>query len=354
MEEPAWFVFFNHSEGVEKGSLTEMVSGKYGLPKNEALRFTNEIIAATEKFTKPFSPTADQKSHTYSFPPHAGKKFVTRCYTMNGKYITISYGSRLLEYYIHRSLAHLVEVNPPSMAVSGIELFEHEDKYVLRNTSGNYGWHVFSDVGFLKHRLFIELSNFIYNKSESDWMSFVHASAVTDGHEALLITSSSGAGKSTLTALLQRGELFFFSDDFVPVDAGRCRAHLFPAALSVKHGAFDVVSKVYDKPDYADADYRGSNDSQVRFLRPKMPGGNFISLPVKKILFLRFNPQVDLYVKKLQVSEALERFHGEAWVSHNPKHAKTFIDWFINLDFFYVEYGNTERALDWVNGLFKV
>lgn len=354
MEEPAWFVYKNLSKGKEKKGITEMVSGRYGLPEKEAGRFTDEIISGLEKITKPvtppkeFAPCSNEVSE-FSFSP-----FVTRYYSMNGKCAAISYGSSLMEYYIHRSLAHLEAETRSANPDIRLEIFEHEKGIVFRNGFPAGNCYLFRDAGYLKRRVFIELTNFIYGKKESSWISFVHASALTDGKNVLLLTSASGSGKSTLAALLQRKGLYFMSDDIVPLDAETQRAHLFPAAISVKEGAFDAISVLYDPRDDADAGYSGLTNRRIRYLRPRIPAGDsYAVLPVRNIVFVDFDPQADIEADQLTVTEALSRFHEEAWVSHNPGYAQDFIDWFVTLRFHTLRYGNTERAIDAVFDIFR-
>ncbi len=352
MEEPAWFVYLNLSKGLDKDCVTGLLSGRYGLPEKEARRFTGEMTDQLELITEPVTPPEEfapcsKKISELSFSP-----FATRYYSMNGKCAAFSYGSRLMEYYIHLPLAHL-EV--PEMKPDIIfELFEHDEGIILRNDAPGGNCFLFSDAGYLKRRVFIKLANFIYGKKESSWVSFVHASAVTDGKKVLLLSSASGSGKSTLAALLQKKGLYFMSDDIVPLDAETQRAHLFPAAISVKEGAFNAVSGLYDPKDDTDARYGGLPVRHIRHLRPRMPEGNsYAVLPVSNIIFVDFDPQADIEIDQLTVTEALSRFHEEAWVSHNPGHAQAFIDWFANLRFHTLRYGNTEKAIDAVFDIFR-
>ena len=73
---------------------------------------------------------------------------------------------------------------------------------------------------------------------------------------------------------------------------------------------------------------------------------------VKKIIFISYNPQVIFEIDRLPVIEALSMFHEEAWVSHSGDHAQRFIDWFVTLDCYRLEYSDNRSAVDAVLDLF--
>jgi hypothetical protein len=196
--------------------------------------------------------------------------------------------------------------------------------------------------------------NSIYHKTNNDWMTLVHAAALTDGKQAILLSSASGSGKSSMAALLQTRGLQLVSDDFVPVDVKTKRAFPFPAAISVKEGAFDLLRPYYG--NLYDIDYNEYEYTQksVRYLLPKTSDDTaFKAMPVKSIIFIHYNPGVSCEFKSVPSNEALRLFHELAWVSGNPKHAGAFLKWFLNLHCFSLEYGNTEEGLNKILDLFE-
>jgi hypothetical protein len=354
-KEPAWFIYKKLENGENEQSITGQLAQRYGLPEKEALRFFREVknninlfVRATRSTelgrgteTEGPAPVSLTDDHSKS------QRFVTRHYIINKKHITISYGSPLLEYYIHRPLAHLEtggkpadslrirlfeeatgggasdskatgtdatdgNVNVSKMAGDSRATLQHNmagtgkagrqgnisDRKAPGKSSGGEGARSyylqieapdtgrsrsfsFDESGLLKHRLYTAITSHIYGIPEEGWMSFIHASAVTNGREAVLLSSASGSGKSTLAALLQipadksssssHGDLFFMSDDFVAVAAENAKAHPFPAAITVKKGSFEVIAPYYDTACDADAGYRGLTNSRVRYLYPRLP-----------------------------------------------------------------------------------
>ena len=377
--EPAWFVYKKHEEGADEQTVTGLLSERYGLPGSEARRFFSEILEGI------------RTSALAGFKPAPGvpegicrqdkaMRFRTRHYLVNKKHITISYGSPDMEFYIHRPLAWLETENAPlgslHLEVLTTEYppgFQHHPK--SRNTSEQENpqkiycisrkgetQHKFNDAGMLKHRLYVEVTSHIYGIPAQNWMSYIHAAAVTNGREAILLSSASGSGKSTMAALLQlpghksitgREDIFFMSDDFVPVDATSLKAFAFPAALNIKEGSFPVIDAFYPHRDDADNGYSMPGNLHTRYLRPRFPAGDIYEpRAVKKIIFIRYTPQVRFKMERLPIIKALSMFHEEAWVSHNPGHAQRFIDWFAELECYRLEYSDNKTAVEAVGDLF--
>ncbi len=435
--EPAWFIYKKLETGENEQSLTGQLAKRYGLPQKEALRFLREVTSGINLSVRatmgPELGREDETEYTgldNLTDPAKNRHYVTRHYLINKKHITISYGTALLEHYIHRPLAHLETGGEPANSLR-IRLFQEmtggvvagdgvtgsnvpggeatgsnltgisqatlqdnragtgkagrqdniSDRRAPGKSSEDEGARSyylqfeapagdssrsfrFDESGLLKHRLYTAITNHIYGIPEEGWMSFIHASAVTNGREAIILSSASGSGKSTMAALLQlpaekssrsnQGDLFFMSDDFVPVAAESREAYPFPAAITVKKGSFDVIAPYYDPDRDADAGYRGSAGSQVRYLCPRFPEKNpYGARPVKNIIFIKHTPGVPFRFRKLDTLSALAAFHEEAWVSQNPGHAQSFIDWFVTVECLRLEYDDSRKAVQAIRALFE-
>jgi hypothetical protein len=269
---------------------------------------------------------------------------------MGGKVIEIDYSSQLAEYYIHRPLAHLELQDISTQTLRKFEIIDQGENHDLQvDGKVKSAWRT-DDFMKLKKRLFIEISNTLYKKSTADWLSFVHASALTNGEKTMLLASPSGSGKSTMAALMQTRGFKAVSDDFVPIDAKSKKAHPFPAGISVKKSAFSVLSPYYEKLDTANS----IDDALVRYI----PTFDFAdseknTRPVKEIIFIQYNVKADCYFQELSVVEALKLFHSQSWVSREPKHARSFINWFAKLKCYSLIYGDATKGMDVISELFK-
>jgi hypothetical protein len=378
-KEPAWFIYRMHENGEDEDKISDQLSKRYSLPQIEARRFLREIIGGIRQFAGTSLPGTGSTKETgvvpefnYTDMPLSGEG-KTRHYLVNNREISITYGSPVLEYYIHRPLAHL-EAGAGSAEPVLYELYEHPDepeennkpRYLFRQRMPDWPrYRVYDDPGLLRHDLYREIASRIYDIPKEGWMSFIHASAVTNGSEAILLCSSSGSGKSTMAALLQSpsasppakpdSRFYFMSDDFVPVDAVSKKAHVFPAALALKEGSFPLISRLYDPARDADSGYRGLTNRNIRYLRPSFPERDqYKPREVKSIVFIRYDPAIKFKMKKIPAAMALTMFHQEAWVSHNPEHARKFIDWFVTISFYKLDYSDNQKAIKAISGLFKI
>jgi hypothetical protein len=362
-KEPAWFIYSLIEKKTAESKIKDQLINRYELPETEAKRFLQEVIEGIRVSEIPSGNLPPGETENSEYNSYIFNRRTTRHYIMNNRHISITYGSALLEYYIHRPLSHL-EAKTGKKGAAQFELFEISDdknRYVLRyNKTGAPPAKVYSEPGMLKHKLYTEITSCIYGVPPEEWMSFIHASAITNGKEAILLSSSSGSGKSTMAAMLQsemaikmgHGQ-FFMSDDFVPVDAKEKKVHVFPAALSVKEGSFSVISQFYDPAADADSGFSQLASRQIRYLRPRFQDNIYQPRPVKAIVFLKRDEDISFKMEKLQITSALSLFHQEAWVSHNPGHAQAFIDWFVTLNCYRLEYSDNIKAIEAISDLFK-
>jgi hypothetical protein len=385
--EPAWFVYHKHEAGENEERLVAQLTARYSLPQAEARRFYSEILDGIRISSVPVAGNDPVTERMAVNPVFDDSRFRHRHYIINGKPVTITYGSQELEHYIHRPLAWLQAERPSGGSLhlrvgknSQTPFPGREKPYFLY--ADDKTEYLFDDAGAMKHRLYVMITSYIYNIPGNDWMSFIHASAVTNGSHAFLLSSASGSGKSTMAAMLQltsdengmpqpaghdqhpQGiarhpspvpgrDLYFVSDDFVPVDSVSLKAHVFPAALTIKNGSFPVVEKYYDAGSDADSDYERYKNPDLRYLRPRLPSyDTYKPTEVRKIVFIRYNPRVRFKIEKLSEIRALTLFHEEAWVSHNPDHVRKFVDWFVTLSCYRIEYSELSQALKAIRELF--
>ena len=352
-EEPAWFVNSLYQQGVDRQVISGKLSRKYKLPAQECHAFVNEICDGILKFSVPFvadGPDLDNSldSKNYFFRPYS-----VRHYLIANKRIAINFESRRSEYYIHPPLANLENRNAEESDFQ-IDIFEYKTIPVFRETRNTVNFFACEDFMQLRNKLYIYLCNFLYHKTEKDWMSFIHASAVTDGKETILLSSSSGSGKSTMAAMLQTSGLRVVSDDFVPIDVKTKKAYPFPAGLSVKEGAFDLLNPHY-------RDLKNSKYNQYEYQHPSIryipleisDSSYFRPKLVKNIVFIGYSPDKTCEFKQLSIDESLKLFHEQAWVTRTTEHARAFLNWFVKLRCFRLEYGNTEEGINKVMSLFE-
>jgi hypothetical protein len=342
-DEQQWLIFCFYRKGLTKKSATKKYCTKYSLPEMEAKGIIEDFYSSVSNL---FNPTFELPSfllNSQVASAHIPEKTKTHQYKHLNKVISITYGSAFLQNYIHLPLAHLETVGSgkPSLL---LEVFPFEGRFVLR--INGVGGQCFSaqEPGQIKRLLYIELVNFFYNKQSSNWLSFVHASALKKNDEALILAAPGGSGKSTLAGLLQLNGFEFLSDDFVPIDSRSQKAFPFPAALCEKNEAIALlVAKGME--------FTANPVKNTAYAKPLHNLAQAKACKTSKVVFVKYNPHAELIFETIPTLDALHLFLQEAWVGDDMKRAKKFINWFSKLSFYKLEYGNNDKAIEVLTGL---
>lgn len=347
-ELPAWFIYCKILNGSKPKEISTAFSKKYSLGFKESLTIVTEIHNEIKKLKNySFHKKPSFPCTIYSSPP---KFFSKRVYLINQKRIEILFGSSLLEYLIHSNFSHL-EAKSKLKHHYCIEVFQFQESFVLKTSDKAWAE---NDSNTIKRKLFIELTNLIYNKTENDWLAYIHGSAISNEHETIVLSTACGSGKSTLAALLCKNGLKFVSDDYVPIDAWFCKAYPFPAALSVKDGAYPILLPLYEElKDSQVYHFKGTNKT-VKYLAFPDDGNYYKPLPVKNFVFVVYDKTMPYSFRKVPTLEAIKRFNDEAWLSPTPAHARKFLKWFPGVNCYELVYSDNDRAINQVKSLFEI
>jgi len=346
-EEPAWFVYRMSTLSYSLHSVSQLFQDRYQVNKDKSLLFVTDIINQVSKLSSVSFVPETVSSAVETASPQSF--FSVRYYKFRNKRIKISYGSSKLEYMIHPSFSHL-EINTNSNPHFLLDIYAEGSRYLLK--IDDLVWEK-DDPNHLKRKLFIELTNLIYNKSEKDWLAYIHGSAISNEHETIVLSTACGSGKSTLAALLCKNGLQFVADDYVPIDARSCKAYPFPAALSVKDGSFPILLPLYDKLKDAQVYHFKGTNKTVKYLTFPDSGSYYKPLPVRNMVFVIYDSSKPWSFRKVPTLEAIKRFNDEAWLSPTPAHARKFIKWFPGIQCYELVYSDNERAIKEIKNLFK-
>jgi hypothetical protein len=334
-------------------SILSKFAKKYSLDESECLTFVKQICTNLLEISIPLQPEQTVKLPSGFTESSSASLYSTRYYRLEEKVIRIQYDSRLSEYYIHPPFEYLEILNHNGKVDRSYKVVSLDEVKGLFKEGRVRDPKLFGDFVSLRKHLYIDLAGLIFNKSQGDWLSFVHASAVSDGHQTILLASDSGSGKSTMAAFLQARGLTLVSDDFVPIEAKSLLAYPFPAAPSVKKGAFSALSPFYGDLENKNYNAYPHSHASVRYL--PIPGSkkqNPKPKVVRAVVFLKYNPEARCNFTQIPVVDALSGFHEQAWVSSRPDHARIFIDWFVNIPCYTLEYGDNEQGIEKIVGLF--
>jgi len=277
----------------------------------------------------------------------------TKYYRINDMYFKVSFQSDNLTLLIHPKFAHL-ETKATLNYNHHFEVFLKEDKIVLKTDDDFAGIWSPDETHFFQGKFSMKLVEKLYGKSESNWLGIFHASALSDGYKNIMFLGDSGNGKSTLAALLVSQGYTLFADDFVPVEAKTQQIYYFPAAISIKEKALDVLSPLFPQlkeTPQIDLEYI---DKSVRYLVAPKPKEAFKThLPCKKLVFVKYQKGSGLKLRKLNNEVAFEQLIPDSWLSNEPQNAQLFLDWFASLICYSLTYSDNELMYDCVKKLYR-
>jgi hypothetical protein len=341
LEEPAHFVVEQHLAGSDTESIARACVARYDVDQAECLTFVRDLIErlALQPGCRGPDP-AGTGTGGVTPPPAAPRASLVHHYTINGKVLAFRFAHARYEQYLHPLLQHL-ESAPTPEPTRCFDLAEHEAGVALRVDGLVKGTWRDGESHLVKGTVFLELLNAIHGKVDEDWTAAVHASAVTDGGSAVLFPARPGSGKSTLAALLCHRGYQLLSDDFVAIDRASRRAFPFPAAMSVKPGARQVLAPIHPvELGRPDADPRGRG--AITYV--PLPQTSH-AVPVRAVVFVKYDPAVDCEIEPLPAGVALSRLLDETWTYPAPESAAAFLDWFGTLACYRLTYSANEQAL---------
>jgi hypothetical protein len=337
LDEPQWFIFLLYEKQTGRKEAARQFAEAYELSTEQAAEVVSNIYDSIDKLLDPDFPLPDFTRDAEEVKRIILKDTRTRHYQSGEKFFSITYGSPSLEAYIHLPFAHLETENAGKPSIH-LDVFPYCGRYVLRKHTPQRHSLTADESPQIKRLLFVELASWLYDKSEKNWLSFVHASAVQKDGNVLLLSSASGSGKSTMAGLLMLNGFELFSDDFVPVDVDNGLLYPFPAALCIKNDSVPLLQDMGLKP------FVKNRNAPLAYVKPdSLPDK---PLAARNLVFISYRKGVGMQLNPVSVTEALQHFHQEAWVGDNMERAEKFLDWFTGLHFYSLEYDDNNRAIE--------
>jgi hypothetical protein len=144
------------------------------------------------------------------------------------------------------------------------------------------------------------------------------------------------------------------ADDFLPVLNETTQLCSFPSAISVKKQAIDLLASQF--PELMDTkEYEfPAFDKTVRYLsNPYAACGEHKKVKCKAIVFVKYEPDSNIDVRRLPKDEAFQKLVPDSWISSEEKNAKQFLKWFKKLPCWQMKYSNNIAMVETVRKIFK-
>lgn len=351
LEETAWFIFSKMVVKYEPDKIAQQFSLEYGTSLKESLQLVFEIRDQADRFNQS-SNEESRNFYTKYMGNHHPRLSKEHCYKLENTTIHFYYENEYYENFIH-PLISVFEITGGEQTDTTFELFSYEKNVVVRVNGEVIGKWGLDQSHLVKGRIFIELINSMYNKSEKDWLMTVHASAITNGQKTMLFSAEPGSGKTTIAALLKTKGLRLIADDFVPVERGTFKAFPFPLAMSIKPGSMKILAPLFPGLEEKPLNYI-SDEKSVRYF-PIELGQDFKrqAHPVTNFIIVQYDQSVDFELTHLSKPEAVKQLLNQAWIFPFEENVHSFFNWLEKTTFYKLTYSNTSRALDTIEKLFN-
>ena len=269
-------------------------------------------------------------------------------YTFNNKTIKVNFDSEMTKGLINPKFLHL-QSNEDHKISGELTVFSEDKVIYLFNKNTCIGGWTHENMHEFQGKFSMELTSFFYEKIEDDWMGVLHASAIEKNNDAIMLTGDSGSGKSSLTTILMTSGFNFVSDDFTPILSDNSCIYSFPSAISIKESFFNKVSSIFNDFEKLQSYYINEIKGWVKYLPPKFEDlGPF---NCNKVIHVQYDLKGPNTLNKIEKKDAIKQFLPDAWIASKEKHAKKFIDWIINTEFYSLHYSNNEKAVNLINKL---
>ena len=345
---PAFRILEDWANQLPEIQIIRNCAHEFNLQMDEARGFVMEVTGQLKSLACNYIQDNIVRLGDETIPVSEGKWFTTKYYGIHGKNFRFRYSDPDLEKLIHPGFAYLELKLPEPKVHHSFDLFYNGDQAIMQ-TEGQNTWKcAHSKPEYFVGSVFMQMLNCINNSTDAHWMGTVHASAVSAGNGAILFTAPSGSGKSTFAAMLMDQGYPVLSDDFSPISLNPAKVYPFPEGISVKNRSLEVLQPYF--PSLAESGNSLTPDVREVFL-PLTTGELPAAAPVKAIVFLQYDPSVEVEFKQISNLQSMGRFLQQLWLPPTTEVASSFMDWYFHIPSYTLHYSDNAKAIKSLSGL---
>ena len=334
------------SNGSDKKQLAKTISSKLKVPITESKLFIQDLQHT-------FLSDTIYKSKTQETYPiiNTPKVFqYSKYYKINTHIFKVNFLSDYELSLVHPKFAHLEIITENFDTLFNV-YYKDEFIYLSENDTIINAWKK-EESHFFQGKFSMKLIQKIHQKEEQEWMGVFHASAVSNTKKCILILGDSGNGKSTSLALLQAHGFTCIADDFSPISAQKKEVFSFPAAISIKQSAYEMLAALYPDLKNKNEYHFPKQNKIVRYLPPN--NTNFSThLPCEDLLFIKYEKGAKTSFQKISKLKAFQHLVLDSWISPMAANAQQFLDWFSSLNNYQLTYSNNNEMIEKVSKTFN-
>ncbi len=339
-------IFLQIHDGKTLEEIVRDCSVQYQLKKKEAEILVNNIQAEIEKLMKrkPEQLNAIRERQNLSEAKPYSKKY----YRINNITFLAEFQTTRVEHLNHPKFAHM-EIPPSKSVDHHFQVFDKGKEISLWVDGKSAGEWKIADSHFLSGKFSMQIIQKIYNREENRWMGVFHAAGVSNGKKCMMFYGDSGNGKSTLSALLMAAGFDILSDDFLPLESETGKVFRFPAALSIKKQAYDLLISLFPDLKNAEEYVNPALQKTFRYLIPKK--GMLTGVPCVALVFVKYDMNVDFQMEEMKPEDAFIKLVPDSWIHPSEQNAKRFMVWFSGMNFYQLTYSNNSKMISTIKNM---
>jgi len=183
-----------------------------------------------------------------------------------------------------------------------------------------------------------------------DFLFYFHAGVVGTGASCVLLPAAAGSGKSSLTAALVHRGFCYFSDEVALIEPFTFHVSPMPLALCIKSTGWDLMARYY--PEILSLPVHVRCDGKVlHYIPPPADAAEQIPMPVRHIIFPRYEPDAPTRLERVKRSEALGRLMGECLALRqrlDHENVRQLVGWIAGIECYELTFSSLEAAVQLV------
>ena len=183
-----------------------------------------------------------------------------------------------------------------------------------------------------------------------DFLFYIHSGVVGAGASCVLLPAAAGSGKSSLTTALVHRGFRYFSDEVALIEATTFHVPPMPLAISIKNTGWDLIARYY--PGIWSLPVHVRFDGKVlRYIPPPADAVKQVPMPVRHIIFPRYEQDAPTRLERIKRSEALNRLMGECLAMRrrlDDTKVRQLVGWIAGIECYELTFSSLETAVQLV------
>ena len=179
-----------------------------------------------------------------------------------------------------------------------------------------------------------------------EFLFYIHAGVVGTGAGCVLLPAAAGSGKSSLAAALVHCGFRYFSDEVALIDPDTFHVSPMPLAMCIKSTGWDLMARYY--PEILSLPVHVRIDEKVlRYIPPPADSLEQVPMPVRHIIFPRYEEAASNRLERVNRSEALGRLMNECLALRqrlDQTNVRQLVRWIAGVECYELSFSSLETA----------